>query len=173
MKRDNLMTRRRAVTRLGATSLMLLGVQGAGAQERKMVDLCAEFAIFPDNHKLGQSFTLAGFNFKQLGGTLMMFVNDTAGERGLQFPKEGIEITLPIPLPNVMLRLGTFAGPVKIVALNSSGKEIHKQEVPGLNKYIDLKIPPSLTREKTASLRLTGGGNEGLIPRICVEISVC
>ncbi len=127
--------------------------------------LCAEFAIFPDNHILGPNFTLAAFHFSQLGGPLMI-ANDTASERGLQFPDEGLEITLPIPSPTVEMRFGTFHSPVEISALDSSGKVVSKQTVPLLNKYIDL----SISAREIAQLVLIGGGNEGLIPKICVDI---
>lgn len=129
-------------------------------------NLCAEFAIFPDNHVLGPAFSLAGFSFNQLLGGNPMFTNDTGGERGLQFPLEGIEITLPIPVRSVTLRLGTFAGPVDIEALDSAGAVVRRRSVPGLNAYIDLRF----SAPDIAALRLAGGGNEALIPKICVAI---
>jgi len=50
--------------------------------------------IFQDDQELSPSFTLAAFDFLQLGGS-QWFVNATAGEQGLQFPPQGAEITLP------------------------------------------------------------------------------
>ncbi|OGO40610.1 MAG: hypothetical protein A2W36_07045 [Chloroflexi bacterium RBG_16_58_14] len=131
--------------------------------------LCADFNLFPDNTQLGPNFSLAGFDFAQPPANMLMFVNETAGEKGLQFPKEGMEITLPIPVAAVRLRLGTFAGPVEIAALDSSGAVVRQRIVPGLNAYVNLRM----FAPEIATLLLTQGGNEGILVRICVAICVC
>ena len=129
--------------------------------------LCADFSLFPDDTVLGPSFTLAGFDFNQLGGNPdQLFVNVTADERGLQFPREGLEITLPIPVTTVDLRLGTFAGPVEITALDSTGRRVRRQTIQGLNRYRNIK----LSAREVASVIFREGGNEGILPRICVIV---
>jgi hypothetical protein len=45
------------------------------------VQLCAEFALFPDNLQLGPSFSLAGYDFVQPAGGTLMFVNVTGSEK--------------------------------------------------------------------------------------------
>jgi hypothetical protein len=50
--------------------------------------LCADFGLFPDNHQPGGPgvptfFTLAAFDFEQLGGPSPLFVNVTGAEQGL------------------------------------------------------------------------------------------
>ncbi|MBW1799783.1 MAG: hypothetical protein JRJ85_03540 [Deltaproteobacteria bacterium] len=56
-----------------------------------------------------------------MGSNPKIFVNAKDNERGLQFPNNGIEIVLPVPLPTVDLRLGTFVGGVDISATDNSG----------------------------------------------------
>jgi hypothetical protein len=134
--------------------------------------LCADFTLFPDNTELGPpgvptTFTLAAFDFEQLGGTPPLFVNVTGAERGLQFPSQGVEITLPVPVRTVRLRIGTFNGPVDIAALDSSGATVRTKTIPGLNTYVNT----SLRAREISSVVLTNGGNEGILVRICVAIS--
>jgi hypothetical protein len=130
--------------------------------------LCADFGppIFQDNDQLPPSFTLAAFDFLQLGGS-QWFVNATAGEQGLQFPEQGAEITLPVPVRRVRLRIGTFNGPVDIEARDGSGNTVSQQTVPGLNQYVNR----NLSGPDIESVVLTRGGNEGILVRICVIIS--
>jgi hypothetical protein len=130
--------------------------------------LCADFTLFLDNTVLGPSFTLAAFEFDQLGGNPdQLFVNVTGNERGLQFPSQGVEITLPVPLRTVNLRLGTFNGPVDMTALDAAGNTVRQRTVPDLNRYVDRK----LSAPEIASVVLSGGGEEGILPRICVAIT--
>lgn len=132
------------------------------------IHLCASFGLFPDNTPLGPSFIHSSYIFRDLGSPVS-FVNDTAGERGLQFSKDGIEIDLPTAVQALDLRLGTFAGPVEILAKDRTGATVATQTVPGLNRYVDLRISgPEITR-----LVLTGGGNEAILVNICISVSVC
>jgi hypothetical protein len=86
--------------------------------------LCADFAIFPVNTQLGPAFTLAGMDFQNAAGAaLVSFVNEAAGERGLQFPHDGLDIDLPVPVPWARLRIGQFAGSNPVEGLNPAGVE--------------------------------------------------
>jgi sulfur carrier protein ThiS len=129
--------------------------------------LCAEFSIFPDNHVLGPAFTLAGFYFKQLG-TPDMIANDTANERGLSIPDAGVEITLPIPVSQVEIRIGTFNRPLDIEAVDSSGAVISQETMPLLNHYEDRTV--SAKGNEISIIRFVGGGHEGFLARICINI---
>jgi hypothetical protein len=133
--------------------------------------LCADFGppIFQDDQQLPPSFTLAAFDFLQVGGG-QWFVNATAGEKGLQFPPQGAEITLPCPVRRVRLRIGTFNGPVDIEARDASGSTVSQLTVPGLNQYVNRNL--SGPDKVIESVVLTQGGNEGILVRICV-ISSC
>ena len=82
-------------------------------------------------------FSMAARNsfagFVQPQGSTTIFSNLTCGDKGLQFPPEGVEITLPVPVSEVRMRVGTFAGPVEIDALNSAGTVVRQRTVPGTN----------------------------------------
>ena len=131
--------------------------------------LCATFDLFPENAQLHTSFSIAGFDFTTLGSNPKIFVNNKGNDCGLNFPSNGIEIVLPVPLPTVNLRLGTFSGSVDISAADSSGGVVRKRTIPQLNRYINVR----LSAPEIASLTLTGGGNEAILGHICVAISVC
>ena len=133
--------------------------------------LCADFGppIFQDNDQLPPSFTLAAFDFLQLGGS-QWFVNATAGEQGLQFPSQGMEITLPELERRVNLRIGAFNGPVNIEARDASGNTVSQKTVPDLdpNQYVNRTL--SGPDKVIESVVLTQGGNEGTLARICVQV---
>ena len=131
--------------------------------------LCATFDLFPDNTQLLTSFSLAGYDFTTLGSNPKIFTNTIGNECGLKFPGNGIEIVLPIPLPTVNLRLGTFSGPVDISAMDSSGTIVRERTIAELNRYVNVR----LSGPEIASLVLTGGGNEAILAHICVSVSVC
>ena len=136
--------------------------------------LCADFGLFPDNHQLGPpgvptTFTLAAFDFEQLGGPSQLFVNITGAEQGMQFPPQGVEITLPTLVRTARLRIGTFAGPVDIAALDSSGTTVRTKTIPGLNTY----VTTSVRAPEISSVVLTNGGHEAILVRICVAICPC
>jgi hypothetical protein len=121
--------------------------------------------FFQDNQQLPPSFTLAAFDFLQLGGS-QWFVNATAGEQELQFPPQGAEITLPCPVRRVRLRIGAFNGPVDIEARDASGNTVSQKTVPGLNQYVNRTL--SGPNKVIESVVLTQGGDEGILVRICV-----
>ena len=130
--------------------------------------LCAKFNVFPDNHLLGPEFTLAAFHFKQLG-TPDMIANDTAEERGLSIPNDGVAITLPLLSTQVQMRIGTFNSPLDILVADNSGTVVSKQTVPFLNTYKDYTV----SANEIFMIKLIGGGFEGLLASICIEIPPC
>jgi hypothetical protein len=130
------------------------------------ITLSVDFGLFPDNAKFPASFTLGGYTFKDLSGAGKLFANETGGEIGLQFPKTGVEVTLPAPVDVVDLRVGAFAGPMKIIARNSAGSVVGTQDITTLNRFMDVQI----RAPKTASLSFIEGGNEGILRRISTTI---
>lgn len=133
------------------------------------VTLCAQFGLIPDNTKMGASFELSGFVFRDLGSSPGMFVNETAGEHGLQFMKAGLSVALPAPVTTVDLRVGVFSGPVNVRARNAAGNIVATQTVPGINKYVDIR----LVATEITTVELTDGGDEGSLSRVCVAVAVC
>jgi|PlaIllAssembly_1097288.scaffolds.fasta_scaffold114028_2 hypothetical protein len=137
-----------------------------------MAKLCADFSnptVFPDNHPFPpapSNFVLAGFTFKQVGGTDPLFVNRTAAEQGLQFTPKGLRVTLPCPKTRVELRLGTFAGAVDISMYDTSGNLINTRNIAGTNTYQNIVLQ---TRKRMARIVLTKGGFEAILVRICIN----
>ena len=129
------------------------------------INLCADFSLFQDDTPLGSEFILAGFNFAQPDG-LNMAVNLTGDEQGLQFPDQGLTITMPLLLSSVKLRIGTFNRDLNLEVIDSTGQTIRQQTIPGLNRYTNIYV----SAPEIHSLRLTGGGNETIIPHICAVI---
>jgi hypothetical protein len=136
--------------------------------------LCADFGppIFQDNQQLPPSFTFppGGFDFLQLGGPQWFVNTGPGGEQGLQFPSQGMEITLPELERRVRLRIGAFNGPVHIEARDASGTTVSQKTVPDLdpNRYVNRTL--SGLDKVIESVFLTQGGNEGTLARICVHV---
>ncbi len=129
--------------------------------------LCAEFSIFSDNTTLGPSFTFAAMDFQDIaGGPPVSFVNDTAGERGLQFPDAGLEVNLPVPVSSARLRVGQFVGPYTIDGLDIAGAVVDSFQMNFPDSYRNVRLRgPDLDQ-----VRFTGGGNEGILVRLCIPI---
>jgi hypothetical protein len=144
--------------------MSVMTILAAGA-----VTLCAQFSAFPDNTTMGASFELSGYVFRDLGTSPSMFVNETGGEHGLQFKPTGIAVALPAAVNAVDLRVGAFSGPVTVRAKNASGTVVSTQTVPGINRYVDIRVVGA----DIAAMELTDGGGEGLLARICTALSVC
>jgi len=129
--------------------------------------LCADLSIFPDNTVLGPAFTFAAMDFWDApGGTITSFVNETAGERALQFPDTGLEINLPLSVPWVRMRIGQFATDYRIEAFDPGGAVVAAFNMTFPNSYRNLYLRgPDIT-----VLRFTGGDNEGSVESVCIPI---
>lgn len=125
--------------------------------------LCADFGPpIPAGFQPPPSFTLAAFDFLQLGGPQWSVNNNgPGGEQALQFPPQGMEITLPELERRVRLRIGAFNGPVDIEARDASGNTVSQKTVPDLdpNQYVNRTL--SGPDKVIESVVLTQGGNEG------------
>jgi hypothetical protein len=130
--------------------------------------LCADFSIFPDDHVLGPFFTLAAMDFTDVPGGATSFVNETAGTLALQFPEVGLDVDLPpLAIPSkIKLRVGAFAGPFDISALDAAGNVIASKTIALLNLFHNVGFgQPDIDR-----LEFRGGNNEGMIASICVIV---
>jgi hypothetical protein len=100
------------------------------------------------------------------GGPPVSFVNDTAGERGLQFPDAGLEVNLPVPVSSARLRVGQFSGPYTIDGLDTAGAVVDSFQMNFPDSYRNVRLRgPDLDQ-----VRFTGGGNEGILVRLCIPI---
>lgn len=132
------------------------------------IPLLVLFSFLPDNTVLPATFQMGGFGFSAIGAAPDLFVNVTGPEHGLQFPNGGLEVILPAVVDSVDLRACSFAAPVSIEALNAAGSTLATRVIPS-NLCADLR----LVSPGTASLRLKGGTNEGLLVRVAVAVGGC
>lgn len=129
--------------------------------------LCTDFIMFPDNFPLPPAFTLSSMDFNTNPGGPHSFVNLVAGTLAMQFPDVGLEVDLPpLAFPRIRLRVGAFAGPFDIRALDVSGQVVAQRTVTVLNLFHNIGFrQPGIER-----LVFSGGNNEGLIASICVVV---
>lgn len=139
---------------------------GARAQPNPIVPLCAEFNLFPDDTVMPREFVLSAFRFEKANPADRLFVNETGGEKGLQFSPGGVNVQLPVPVPEVLIRVGVFALPVTVEGIDGAGATVARRDFSKHNTYEDV----TLTGTNLRSLRFMGGGFEGLIGRICVNL---
>lgn len=133
--------------------------------------LCADFTLFPENTPLAPTVAFAAYQFRQLGGSTSLIVLPADGEKGLRFPPQGLEITLPAPVTDVVVRLLAGAGPLDIAAVDGSGTTIWQHTLPGISGVNNVPVDvPISTPERFTSVVLTYGGNEGYLIKVCTTI---
>ena len=130
-----------------------------------IVPLLLTFAFLPDNTGLPSSFNMAGYAFNALASAPKLLINESGGEKGLQFPKEGLMVSLPASVSVADIRACSFADPLKVEALGLTTSAIDSFEVAG-NTCVDFKLRGFGLEE----IRFTGGGNEGLLVSINIAI---
>jgi hypothetical protein len=115
--------------------------------------LTAEFSLFADDTVLGPRFTLSGFEFVDQGGDASS-VNESDIEKGLQFDKAGVRVTLPAETNLVVVRAAAFAGPFRVAAMDKDGNVLYPVTIPGDNTAHDVQ----LTHPGIALIDFAGGG---------------
>lgn len=125
-----------------------------------------DFRLFPDNHVMPPQFSLGSLDFAAINPAAPLFVNDTAGDRGLQFEETGLRVGLPGVVNGLLLTAGGFNGPITICAKDVAGTVILNQQLLPANKFIrQLLNAPGMTQ-----LELVEGGHEGILLEIVVPI---
>jgi hypothetical protein len=128
--------------------------------------LSVDFHLFPDNHVMPSQFTLGGLAFSAIDPAARLFVNDTAGDRGLQFETSGLRIDLPGVANAVLMLIGGFAGPVEARAFGVAGNLLRAQTVLPPNQYVQVL----LQAVGMVRVELTNGGAEGILAGIVVPV---
>jgi len=93
-------------------------------------------------------------------------VNRSANEQGLQFDVAGGRIELPGSVSTVELRVGAFSGALELEGLDATGNVIAQLTVAGTNRWTDERLDAA----GIVAVRFKGGGNEGAIQKISVEL---
>lgn len=123
---------------------------------------CVDFSGYPDDTRFGNPFNLNGYQFTGLGAE--PFVNVSAGVVGLQFTDAGLKIDLPGPASAVTLDVASFTStPLTLSALDGSGVAVANATVPGDNTVHTI----TLSGNNIVKVTITGGGNEGVLVKIC------
>lgn len=151
-------------------SLLVAVAWLAPAAQAEPQPVCANFLAYPDNTRLGSTFTINGFTFQKLGG-FNPFVNvfpDAAGNtvHGAQFANAGININLPAPSGIIAILIGLFSpANATIQALNATGGIEDIQPLPADNLLHSYTL--TQTNQPIVRLRIIGGGNEAVVHAIC------
>lgn len=127
--------------------------------------LCLDFLMFPDNTPMPLPFTLASFQFAFFSTGMQAFVNESGGGKGLQFPDQGLKVLLPLPVTRLNLTLGQFASPIQITLSNSLGATVATANTNSPSAYSNY---PFALRRKVSLVTLRGGGNEGILSKLCI-----
>lgn len=130
--------------------------------------LCTDFSLFPDNHPLGQSFTLSAMDFLNVQpASEKLFVNSSNAEVMLQLPDTGTDVSLPLAVSWARLRVGQFNSPLSIDGFDDTGALVssHTATVQGFTN-LTIRAP------RLAELRFRGGGNEAGLVSLCI-IAAC
>jgi hypothetical protein len=143
-------------------TVFLLWLSNGAVAEIKI--LCADFSVFPDNADLPNPLIVSGFTFKKVVATDKWLAHQIGNEIGLEFAPSGIIVELPVPVQKIDLRLGVFNAPVHIVATDRLGasKTLDSSHSDWTNLQLD--------GAGIVSLRLTEGGFEGALGKICVKV---
>ena len=141
----------------------------ATVQKNSELRVCAQFGLYPDNHKMPKSFDSGGMTFRSVNATFSSFINVSGANQGLQFHDDGLTILFSSPPVRIALAIGAYATDVQLTAENMSGTLVSSQSIAGNNTVHSL----SLVDASVAKLSLTGGGNEGLLVEICTYYKIC
>jgi hypothetical protein len=129
---------------------------------------CADFTADPHDTQMGNNFTRNGFVFTSLDTSHVPFVNDIdPGVIGLQFGDGGLDVTLAAKTPRALLDAGAWAQDVLVTAYSSTGSVMATLTVPKRKAVDHFEL---LGRGSITRLTMTGGNNEGLLAKICVDI---
>jgi hypothetical protein len=157
---------------LATLAALVAGATPAAGQAAHTLRLCADFALFPDNHRLPSPFALAGYTFKKLAGGPDLFVNASGGGKGLQFPDPGMRVTLPAPVAVAEVKLGVFGRDVTVTARDAAGAVVQTTTVPHAATFQSVTISAPAPK-RISALDFTGGSNEGNLASMCVKLEIC
>lgn len=144
----------------------------AASAQTSSIRLCADFTLFSHGTDMPNDFILAGFRFqKVVSGDRLVVHGRGSDPRGLVFSPSGVDVTLPTLAHQIAVDLGVFApDPVTIESLDTSGARIDLRTFPQSNRTNPETLSASGAGIRT--LRFRGGGGEGKVARVCVEVKL-
>ncbi len=160
----------------GSGEAVVLKVCGLGDEPPATV--CEDFVVLKPNQDQVASVVHRGFTFSVIDSATRLRLTDAVDERQtparpgsdgtaeIFFPSAGVRISLPRPSAYVELHVMTFTNqPVKAEGFDASGNVVATDVTPGVQR-----VPHVLRLRSTVSMtevRVTGGGGEAALYRIC------
>jgi len=140
-------------------------------EEPEPKDECVDWKDERKSYSVGTVYKKDNFSFVSNSQQEMRIVlwGDPEDTGKLSFPDSGIRIHLPFEADTVEASVATYTHKaIKMEAFNSSGDLLGACTTSEHNKPETLL----LKADKIDSLQLTGGGNEGLLIRLCISSGV-
>ena len=132
--------------------------------ENAVISICLDFGSYPDDTPIISPFKQAGFTVESDG---QLFVNATGQKNALQFESSGMSIGLPKPVNQVKLSMASYNTDFKVWATSEQGKVLDSATVQQ-NRLKDFY----LIGKGIERVVFHGGGNEGVLQEICVDLYV-
>ncbi len=131
-----------------------------------------DFLAFPDNQPFPGRFMLSGFRFRTIAppAPFVNVFNDINGDlvHGLQFSNAGIWVILPTATSIVDVEIGVFNDPtVTLRAYDAAGVLQDTETAPNDADMHTETLDAGL--DTISRLRISGGGDEGVINSICTS----
>jgi hypothetical protein len=129
---------------------------------------CLDFSGYADNTALASipAAGLGGFTVTSFGAPAAYFINQSGSAIGLQFGDSGLNITAPAaagPYQKIDVDAGAFSSDFTIKAADASGIGVGSLSIPHNNAVTS----QSFAAPNADHVDIVGGGNEGLIVKIC------
>ena len=153
---------------LAAVCLLVAPTPGH-AQEPKLTKQCVDFSDWEEG-EVELKFTKDGFVFTALDDEpQLIYLTDTPKVPGLQIAEKGVNISFPQTTSRVTLSTVLYTSrPLEISAFNPEGATVTKVTTPPGPE--DTIHTVSLTGRDMVRLVISGGGGEGVLVEICIEI---
>lgn len=120
---------------------------------------------FPDvGMKLGSSAALGEVKLAAASGELYTVAESPAAAMGVRFPDAGLEIDLPTAASIVRLAFVLHGGPLKVVALDASGKEVDVVQTPSDQRAL---VTVTLQGAGITRVEVDGGSSEASLVSVC------
>jgi PKD repeat protein len=131
-------------------------------------EVCVEWRENPKPRLLGPFYKENGFGFTTADPAAPLRIvawGDPAGMGKLLLPPRGMTVELPFPSSRVVARVASYtAQPIRMDALDQAGATVASATAPaggGAPTALDLRAPG------IHSIRLSGGGGEGVLIQLC------
>jgi len=160
------------VARFDAVSLIPypcpLGEPEKPPEPEKPREICVDWKTEPEQRNLASPYTREGFTFRVPANANLRIVRwgVPQGEGKLSFPGSGMQVAPPFVADRAVAWVALYAGKsVVLEAFDGSGRKVGEASSPsaqGTVHRLEVQAPGIET------LMIGGGGNEGLLVRLCV-----